>query len=138
MGGVGSTRWGSTVTRLTTEGLPRLDVRELAAQGALRDGTSTVVAWSDRASIAIEVIGTDKVTLRYGVDTADGARWLVCDDIPLQRTRCRFGGERVWFACSGCAKRRAVLFAVRGIFRCRECHRLAYGSTRSNTCRSVR
>jgi hypothetical protein len=55
MGGPGSSRWGITVTRMTTEGLPRLDVRVLARQGALRPGTTATVTWDSGASVTTTV-----------------------------------------------------------------------------------
>ncbi|HEV2127767.1 MAG TPA: hypothetical protein VGR22_04020, partial [Thermomicrobiales bacterium] len=37
-----------------------------------------------------------------------------------------------WFRCPGCLSRRAVLFSVGGVFRCRACHDQAYTSTRED------
>lgn len=36
------------------------------------------------------------------------------------------GGWRRWFRCSGCHSRRATLYLVRGVLRCRVCHGLRY------------
>ena len=53
--------------------------------------------------------------------------------VELSRTRCNYGGERVWFRCParGCGRRVAVLYGG-AIFACRKCHRLAYASQRAD------
>jgi hypothetical protein len=132
MGGPGSTRWGTTITRATTEGLPRLDVRALARAGALRPGVSATVAWDRRGAITTEVRGgrSEELVLRYTIKRGM-AHSVACEErIPLVTTPCTFGGKRVWFACPGCGGRCAVLYGHHGQFRCRGCHRLAYASTR--------
>lgn len=130
MGGYGSTRWDTTVTRPTTDGLPKLDVRALARAGALRPGTSASVRW-DGSSIVVAVPENipDLLTLDYQTRSGSRAWEAVRERIPLTRTACTFGA-RVWFACPGCGERCAVLYALVGRFRCRGCHRLAYASTR--------
>jgi hypothetical protein len=50
--------------------------------------------------------------------------------VPIETTSCHYGGERPWFLCPGCGDRRAVLYSVGGLFRCRGCRRIAYSSTR--------
>ena len=49
----------------------------------------------------------------------------------LNRTPCRFGGERPWFICpaKGCHRRVAILYSG-NIYACRHCHQLAYTSQR--------
>jgi hypothetical protein len=65
MGGHGSTRWGTTITRATTDGLPRFDVRALARAGGLRPGTVAIVTWDGTTSIAVERSSAGEVvTLR--------------------------------------------------------------------------
>lgn len=134
MGGYGSSRWGTTVTRFSTDGVLRLDVRALAREGGLMPGTSATVKWGDVASIATEVLldSADVVTLAYSVRTStDG--WLSIDEqFRVLTTACTFGGTRVWLACPGCGIRRAVLYYLGHYFRCRNCHNLAYVSTRQS------
>jgi hypothetical protein len=132
MGGVGSSRWTTTVTRVTTEGLPRLDVRALAHAGALRPGTVTRIRWGPDAAIAT-VVPPDRtgvLVLRYDVGIGSRRLLLVEESLCLVTAPCTFGGVRVWFACPGCGARCAVLYSPGGLFRCRACHRLAYVSTR--------
>src|SRR5215218_3439514 len=135
MGGYGSGRWAWARTRATTDGLLRLDVRRLARDGCLRPGRWDV-AWRRGEEVLgrIAVIGRrddpPEVTLEYRVRAGDGPWEPMRERIGLERTPCRYGGERPWFRCPGCGRRRAVLYSVGGRFRCRGCHDLAYGSTR--------
>jgi hypothetical protein len=66
MGGFGSTRWGTAVTRVSTEGLLRLDARLLASEGCLAPGTSTTVTWGSGASITTKVACDDPLVMRVG------------------------------------------------------------------------
>lgn len=50
--------------------------------------------------------------------------------IALTPTPCNFGGVRWWARCPACDRRIAVLYGVRGLFRCRTCSGLVYESTR--------
>ena len=132
MGGFGSTRWGTTVTRMSTEGLLRLDARALARAGGLLPGGSGTVTWGEGATVTTEVgVDTpDVMAVRYGVRIGDGPVVSFREQVPLLRTRCTLGGTRHWFGCPGCGTRCAVLYAFLGRFRCRSCHHLAYASTR--------
>jgi len=133
MGGSGSTRWGLSVTRVTTERLPQLDVRVLARKGALRPGAMSTVIWGDKATIKLSVLAGDanEVRLAYEVPTRRDGLIPIRERIELTRTPCTFGGSRAWFACPGCRVRCAVLYALGGCFRCRWCHHIAYASTRA-------
>lgn len=140
MGGYGSSRWGWTATRTTTDGLLRLDVRDLARRGLFAAGPGQLalgtVAWTRRGEPAGEIgvafAGDDPggVVLDYHIRHAGGPRQPVREQVELARTPCRYGGARPWFLCPGCLSRRAVLYSLGGLFRCRGCHGLAYGSTR--------
>lgn len=132
MGGPGSTRWGMTLTRMTTDGVPCLNVRDLTRAGCLVPGTSVAVSWSSCAamSLSLPAEGTMRVVLAYRVRAPQGGPYAVHQSIQLTSTPCRFGGARVWFTCPGCGSRCAILYAVGGRFRCRTCQRLAYPSTR--------
>jgi hypothetical protein len=135
MGGYGSSRWGATVTRVSTEGLPRLDVCILERMGCLRLGASAAVTWDSGTSITVEALSLDPrfVTLQYLTGTGSGSPAVVRQLILITTTPCAFGGTRVWFSCPGCCARCAILYALGGVFRCRRCHRLAYASTREDT-----
>lgn len=52
--------------------------------------------------------------------------------IRFDRTRCHFGGERIWFLCPHCGARVAVLYAAGTQFLCRHCYKLPYSSQRES------
>jgi hypothetical protein len=135
MGGYGATRWGTTVTRVLADEQLRLDVRALARAGALHP----CVTWGSRARIDIWVRRErpDRLQVEYWVHELRVPGRPIREAIPLVTSACYFGGSCVWFACPGCACRRAVLYCLAGWFRCRVCHQLAYGSTRRNVNRRV-
>ena len=136
MGGYGSSRWETTVTRMTTEGLPRLDLRALTRAGGLVPGTSTTITWHSSDSVWASIttqVHTDEpdtLILEYSTLASTGSWMPTRERIALETTSCQYGGERSWLMCPECSSRRAVLYAVHGKFRCRPCHRLAYASTR--------
>jgi hypothetical protein len=126
MGGFGSTRWGMTVTRVSTAGLLRLDVRLLARTGCLAPGASATITWGNGASISTEVSHEDPTVMHvnHQILAGNGVSLSIQDRIALRTTPCNFGSERAWFACPGCGCRCAVLYALGGRFRCRSCHHL--------------
>ncbi len=140
MGGCGSTRWGWRATRATTDGHLALDVRLLTRRGyfAARPGevAQGIEAWrgdgQELGRINVHYRGDDPqaVTLAYRVGRPREDWHTVRERIELEQTACHAGGERRWFLCPGCRARRAILYAVGGVFRCRTCHDLAYRSTR--------
>ena len=132
MGGPGSTRWGMTLTRQTTEGLPQLDVRALARAGALVPGVAATVQWDESTQAFTHVTQAPpcRLVIWDAVRPNRGALPLVREVIHLDMTACTFGGTRPWFSCPGCGRRCAILYPVAGRFRCRVCQRLAYASTR--------
>ena len=123
-----------------TDEFPALDVRALARRGYFSAGpgqvTEGIEVWSSRGSevgrIGVEFRGDDPhlITLEYHVHRPEEDGVPIRERVGLDRTRCTLGGMRPWFVCSGCRMRRAVLFCVHGVFRCRVCHDLAYRSTR--------
>ncbi len=128
MGGFGSSRWGTTVTRPSIQNLLRLDIRTLARDGCLSPGSSAIITWSTGASITAYIANEspDALRLAYMARTLSGFSKQVHDQVLIMRTPCTFGGQRSWFECPGCGCRRAILYAVGARFRCRTCHHLAY------------
>ena len=144
MGGMGSGRraWGAK--RWTVEEALALDVRRLARAAGLAPGKHQH-RWPsllfDGAVIAYEVAqdgGT--LALAYHLP-ADPLRAVLFGEtgrdvrqtVSIERTPCRFGGDRPWFACPACGRRVAVLYHLAALaddFRCRLCLGLAYSSTR--------
>jgi Zn-finger protein len=118
----------------TTCSYLHLDIRSLKRKGFLRPSGWVCLHWSRNGepfgSIRIRA-EFDWVVLsyrhqRYGQD------WKT-EEYPvfLDRTRCNYGGKRLWFLCParGCSRRIAILYGG-SIFACRDCHQLAYESQR--------
>jgi hypothetical protein len=134
MGGYGSgRRYGS---RDTTGDYLQLDVRRLQRDGFLESCLSFNWRWS-RNGEPVANIGirpeVDRVILSYR-DRRPGESWTDQNyAVLLERTRCHYGGERVWFRCpaSGCGRRVAILYGGR-VFACRRCYGLAYECQRDS------
>jgi hypothetical protein len=147
MGGYGSTRWGWRSTRATTGEFLALDVRALARRGYFTTEPGAVVtgieAWSydgeEVGRVGVRYCRDDPhvITLEYRVRRPDEDGYTVQERVGLDRTRYTFGGLP-WFLCPGCGTRRAMLFCVGGLFRCRVCHDLAYRSTREPSAKRAR
>jgi len=127
MGGYGSGRWGSRKPK--AEHMKRLDLVRLRRDGVLRSGASTI-GWScggeETGTIGTVTTG-DGLRLIYRARNGDGSWFDVDELVRFLVTKPAFGGERLWFACPGCARRCRVLFGG-ARFRCRGCHGLRYSS----------
>lgn len=139
MGGYFSTRWGAEHTRQDTGGLLRLDLADLRRLGAFTPGALCSVQWTDgrgddAGSILTRMQPTgDALTLRYSVRASDDDEWQpISEQIDLEATPCHYGSSRLWLICPTCQSRRRVLYSLGGRFRCRQCHNLAYTSTRDD------
>ena len=134
MGGWGSGQRYSS--RGTTDDHYHLDVRSLQRGGWLRAGVSSISRWT-RRGVEFGSIGTraetDQLILKYR-NQHHGEPWESLEyPVRLERTRCHYGGERVWFLCParGCGRRVAILYCHR-YFVCRHCLGLVYESQRQS------
>ena len=108
MGGYGSgRRYGA---KETTGDYLRLDVRRLQRDGCLERRFAFNWRWS-RNGEPVGNIGIrpeeDRVILSYR-HRRRGQEWESKEyPVLLERTRCHYGGERVWFRCPalGCGRR---------------------------------
>jgi len=128
MGGWGSGsyyRLGSS-KRTTSESLP-LDIRKIKRSGRLSPGQRFSWQWSRggnvHASIGAEVM-EDCLILKYTHNKTDAVE----QRITFSWTSCNYGGKRVWFICTHCGKRVAVLYSGGKYFACRGCCKLTYQS----------
>lgn len=136
IGGYSSTRWRYERTRQETAPLLFLDAATLRKMGAFTPGALATHEWTNSRGESVGSIQTHSdgraLTLIYRTHT-HGEGWKDRRDrITLEATPCRYGGERLWLTCPGCGTRRRVLYCVDGWFRCRDCHDLAYSSTRED------
>ena len=141
MGGYGSTRWRTERTRQETAPLLSLDATALRKMGAFTPTALASHEWTDWRGEPSGSIQTythadlRALTLIYRTRSRGetGETWEERRErVWLEATPCPFGGERLWLTCPRCGTRRRVLYCVDGWFRCRDCHDLAYSSTRED------
>lgn len=129
----GGVRWGAgrPSTKAIGERLHRVDVREWSRRGGLLRHGQFVWSWrcggEPSGSVSVWVSPGEAVTLDFTL-TMNGERRKLSQRVRLDRTPCRFGGLRSWFACPCCGRRVAVLYLRFGRFACRTCQRVAYAS----------
>ena len=135
MGGVLSGRRKDR-TRKTVESYLMLDVNQLSEKGCLRPGCTSTCRWivgNEFFSINVHA-EAERLRLSYAVRAGDGGQEGVVDTISVVYLRCRFGGSRAYFICSGpgdgtgCGRRVAKLHLSRRYFLCRKCNQLAYAT----------
>jgi len=118
------------MSKWKTSDMLRLDMAWLNKQGSISPGRAGNVTWTRghgrKSSISYESTG-DALRLIFNVSVNGGELEDVRQNVALERTPCRFGGERTWFTCPGCGRRVGVLYGHRR-FLCRHCHGLAYDS----------
>lgn len=132
MGGYGSGRKASWLTKDTTDDYRRLGVDFLKREGMLEPGTEHSVTWSIDGVVTAWInlkAGFDRIVLSYRYRRGGGEWEDMCLTVPLATTPCRFGGLRYWFLCpgEGCGRRVGVLYGARH-FLCRHCTGAAYTS----------
>jgi hypothetical protein len=132
MGGWGSgRRWAS---KNTTGDYRQLDVRRLQQSEVLERRYAFNWQWTrngEQTGFITIRPEDDRLNLMYRSRSA-GEDWVDYEyPVLLERTPCRYGGERVWFRCParGCGRRVAILYGG-AIFACRRCRDLAYPSQR--------
>ncbi len=129
----GGARFGAGRPALKVKGeqLQRVDVREWARRGLLKQWGSFTWSWNrggePAGCIGVSVLPERAVNLTYTFGAADGRR-EVDQRIELTCRPCNFGGLRPWFQCPRCDRQVAVLYLRFGRFACRHCQRVAYSS----------
>ena len=130
MGGLGSGRWFRPRERLTTEDLPRIDIRVLKRQGVLQPNYPGIFSWK----IDNPIDGPMSFEIHRGwlsveyLSTYNDHKSKHTEDIAFDRTPCHFGGNRYWFLCPCCKTRIATIYKLNNVYRCRHCHNLPFRS----------
>jgi hypothetical protein len=125
---------GRNSSKNTTSYYHQLDIRDLQRKGFLRPCGWVGLNWSRDGEVvaSIRILAEfDRIVLSYRHQSY-GEDWKSKEySIFIDRTRCNYGGERVWFLCPGrgCSRRVAVLYGG-SVFACRHCYELAYDSQR--------
>lgn len=130
MGGSGSGRHG---WRGVVEQRKRLDIRQCVRRGWLRVGSSGTYRWNrdgEPCGSVSYIVLEGALKLRYTIQSGEHEDQTVRVIIPIRRHACRFGGERLYWACPSCYRRcEVVAMATHGrSWGCRTCLRLRYTS----------
>lgn len=125
---------GRHASRETTANYHKLEMRYLRRNALLTPGRESTIKWlhgsEESGSIGIGA-RQSAVVLKYRHQRY-GCDWQTVEySVSIERTDCRYGGQRPWFRCpgAGCGRRVAVLYGG-NIFACRHCHNLSYESQR--------
>jgi hypothetical protein len=126
VGGWGSGRHRYGQTNGSTDAYPSLDVRRLQRDRHLDPGQTFPYSWTPLGK------RTESIKIRVDLDLvtlSDEHRGPIA--VPVERTTCNYGGQRVWFNCpaEGCGRRVAILYGW-PVFACRRCHNLSYRTQR--------
>jgi hypothetical protein len=108
--GFGSGRRLGDKAKRTTGSCPSLDVRRLCRERRLRPGLSFGYEWTryGQKAAAIEMATEpNQVTLLYCYRRPTGELQRVRCLVQVERSKCHYGGQRVWFRCprEGCGRR---------------------------------
>lgn len=117
------------MAKATVEGYKSIDIRDWERKGILSEGKGN---WCCVDGELVDYITVEaqlsRVILRYKVqDWSGGKLESIEDPIALDLSDGGLGRERLWFLCSGCGERAAILYLDK-YFRCRRCHGLVYRS----------
>lgn len=127
---------GRAGTKRSTDSMHALDIRKIARAGLLVPGGTLTWQWSRGSNVLASIGGivdsTTSVTLHYRT-RKHGCEWQDKRyQVMVEWTACNFGGERPWWLCPCCGRRVAVLWGGT-TYACRQCHKLAYQSTRNTS-----
>ena len=143
MGGSGSGRQWGWGWRATVESTRSIDVLRWNREGYLEPGRWFSWAWTrDGERVATINVAAERgrVVLDYRVREHGGEWEKVRQEVPIDWTPCRFGGQRPWFVCSVCSngrycgRRVTKLYGAGKLFACRHCYNLAYASQNEDRC----
>ena len=151
MGGYGSTRWNWHSKKETVEDCRVLSIFDLNREDVLESDARKLGGWTwsnaytgkRTARIGYEMNTLEKVNyfrVYYTITSWTGEKNDYDYRIPLQKTKCNFGGVRWWFLCtlsvngSFCGRRVGKLYLPPNgrYFGCRHCYDLTYRSSQEN------
>ena len=131
VGGLGS---GRRTSRVCTDQLLSLDIRQLVRQRAHLRNTTVQVSWEGKQSQTVLEIRSDGEALFFqNLTFASQGREPSPYEVRLDLTGCNFGGSRAWFRCPNtlCGRRVAILYGG-DVFLCRQCWSADYRSQRES------
>jgi hypothetical protein len=119
-----------SAAKSTTNAFWNLDVRQLQRDGILGRRHFVKWQWTDDDG-PVCTIGMrpelDRLNISYRVRSVNSEWEHLQYPVLLERTRCTYGGSRVWFRCPavGCGRRVAILYLGK-VLACRVCYHLNY------------
>jgi hypothetical protein len=125
---------GRYASKSTNSDYRQLNIRDLQRKGFLKPRGWVVLTWSRQGEVVASIrllVEHDRIVLSYR-HQGQGEDWKNKEyPVFLDRTRCNYGGERIWFRCPArnCSRRVAVLY-LGSVFACRHCYQLTYDSQR--------
>lgn len=108
--------------RPVAENCLSLDTNTLAKAEVFQPGVSATMEWGD-GSAATLAYREPHIHLSYAIRGSP-----MHQVIPVEAASCHFGGNRYYFSCPGCDKRRYKLRLGGNGFYCRQCYGLPYYS----------
>jgi hypothetical protein len=108
--------------RISVEGLQSIDVRDLNRRGAFKGSSPDWIAQFPFLGLRTSHFLIEYRDLNSPADRPP-------QHIPVQWTRCTYGGARPWFTCS-CGRRCGKLYYGNGFLGCRSCGEMIYESQR--------
>ena len=125
MGGWGSgSYYRLNSSKDTVESSLPLDIHKLKRAGCLTPGKYFGWQWSTGGNVHSSIgvtVHKDYLLLQYTRKTE-----AVKQRIYFTWSPCNYGGERIWFKCPHCGRRRAVVYGAGKYFACRKCYNLTY------------
>lgn len=130
MGSILSGRQYWSKSKLTTENIPKMDIRKFKKMGFLNEGEQLEWSWINRNNhkkmASLEIIVLENILLVTSLYKFDN--FQINEDpiqVELDYTDCFLGGSRPWFVCPLCGRRCAILYLC-STPACRICHDLSY------------
>ena len=87
------------------------------------------ISWGD-SCVGFERTADNKLIIRYRCLVRGCPYESVIERIPIELKPCNYGGMRAYLHCPECGRRVLDLYQYGARFLCRQCHSLAYLSTR--------
>jgi len=125
MGGIGS---GRPAGKQTVDGLLSIKLSVLRRNGALVNGSVSVIQWFRQGHYLGEyrvTAATDQLTINCQIYNH---HQHITQAVKLTHTSCYLGGNRPWMTCPGCGRRVMILYVASPGLGCRHCFNLTYAS----------
>jgi hypothetical protein len=120
------------MTRICTDKLKSIDIRQLAREGHLnpqRMSWHSWYRWGELSATLHTSMLSDGLWVEWRARQSEGKWHTFTRLLTLERTECHLGGQRTWWRCPNCHKRVALLYGGLELA-CRSCWGANYRSQR--------